>query len=76
MIGERNKNNKKINNVLDIGTATGGPLKTIIHLFDHARVLGIDYNPLYIPACKKLFKDYDNVEIKHMNYYDLEKDEP
>jgi hypothetical protein len=76
LIGERNKNNKKINNVLDIGTATGGPLKTIVHLFDNARVLGIDYNPLYIPACKKLFKDHDNVEIRHMNYYDLEKEEP
>jgi len=62
--------------VLDIGTATGGPLKTIVDVFDHARVLGIDYNPLYIPACQKLFKDYENVEIKFMNFYDLEKEEP
>jgi hypothetical protein len=39
-------------------------------------VLAIDYNQLYIPACKKLFKEHENVEIKHMNYYDLEKEEP
>lgn len=76
LIGERNKNNPKVKNVLDIGTATGGPLKTIVHLFDNARVLGIDYNPLYIPACKKLFKDHDNVEIRYMNYYDIEREEP
>ena len=74
MIGERNKNNKKVQNVLDIGTATGGPLKTIVHLFDHARVLGIDYNALYVPACKKLFKDHENVEIRHMDYYNLERE--
>jgi ribosomal protein L11 methylase PrmA len=74
LIGERNKDNLKVKNVLDIGTATGGPLKTIVHLFGNARVLGIDYNPLYIPACQKQFKDHDNVEIKYMNYYDLERE--
>lgn len=66
----------KIKNILDIGTATGGPLKTIVHLFDHARILGIDYNPLYIPACQKLFKQHENVEIRFMNYYDIEREEP
>lgn len=76
LIGERNKGNRNVKNVLDIGTATGGPLKTIINIFDNARVLGIDYNPLYIPACKKLFEAHENVEIRQMNYYDLEKEEP
>ena len=75
-IGQRNADNKKIKNVLDIGTATGGPLKTIVPHFTQARILGIDYNQHYVPACQKLFKDHANVEIKHMNFYDLEKQEP
>ena len=75
-IGERNKHNKAVKQVLDIGTATGGPLSTIIHCFEQARVLGIDYNQHYVPACQKLFKDHPNVDIKHMNFYDLEKEEP
>lgn len=62
-------------NVLDIGTATGGPLSTIVGYFsEETRVLGIDYNKHYVPACQKLFQDHKNVEIKHMNYYDLEKE--
>ena len=73
MIGERNKNNRNVNQILDIGTATGGALKTIVPLFPEARILGIDYNPLYVPACQRLFKEHDNVEIRQMNYYDLEK---
>jgi len=64
-----------VKNVLDVGTATGGPLHTIIDYFSKARVLGIDYNKLYVPACQKLFKNYPNVEIKHMNFYDLETEE-
>jgi trans-aconitate methyltransferase len=73
LIGERNKNNRNVNQILDIGTATGGALKTIVPLFPEARILGIDYSPLYVPACQKLFKEHDNVEIRQMNYYDLEK---
>ncbi len=62
--------------MLDIGTATGGPLKTIVNDFPNARILGIDYNPLYIPTCKKLFEDNENVDIKFMNYYNIETEEP
>ena len=60
--------------MLDIGTATGGPLSTIVDDFEEARILGIDYNKHYLPACKKLFNRYENVEIKHMNFYDLERE--
>lgn len=73
LIGERNKNKRNIQQILDIGTATGGALKTIVPLFPETRILGIDYNPLYVPACQKLFKQHDNVEIRQMNYYDIEK---
>jgi hypothetical protein len=47
--------------MLDIGTATGGPLKTIVHLFQNTNILGIDYNRHYIPVCKKLFEENPNV---------------
>lgn len=60
-IGLRNQAKKEIKNVLDIGTATGGPLSTITPYFEQARILGIDYNKHYVPACQKLFKDQPNV---------------
>ena len=34
--------------------------------------MGIDYDKNYIPACQKLFKDHKNVEIKHMNFYEMD----
>ena len=49
--------------VLDIGTATGHPLYSIIDSFKTSDVVGIDYDKHYIPACKKLFKDHENVTI-------------
>jgi methylase of polypeptide subunit release factors len=55
LIGERNNRRKEVKNVLDIGTATGHTLYSIIDNFKDAHVLGIDYNPHYVPACKKLF---------------------
>ena len=55
-IGERAEaSNKPIKKVLDIGTATGHPLKSIIHCFKDAQVLGVDIDNNYIPACQKLF---------------------
>ena len=62
--------------MLDIGTATGGPLSTIVGDLKQARILGIDYNQHYVPACKKLFEQDTNVEIRQMDYYNLEKEEP
>jgi hypothetical protein len=41
---------------LDIGTATGHPLKSIIHQFKDAEVLGVDIDQHYVPACQKLFE--------------------
>lgn len=74
LIGERTKSDKSIKNVLDIGTATGHPLFSIIDSFGSANVVGIDINSAYINSCKKLFREKPNVEIKHMNFYDLEKE--
>ena len=38
-----------------------------------AEVLAIDYNPYYLPTCRKLFKNHDNVEVKQLDYYNLEE---
>ena len=76
-IGERaEQSTKPISKVLDIGTATGHPLKSIIDKFQNAQVLGVDIDNNYVPACQKLFKDNINVSIEHMNFYDLEKNHP
>lgn len=58
--------------MLDIGTATGQPLHSIIDSFGDAKVIGIDYDPHYIPTAQKLFKDKENVTIKLMNFYDMD----
>lgn len=58
--------------MLDIGTATGQPLYSIIDSFKNAEIVGIDIDKSYVPACQKLFKNHDNVTIKLMNFYDLD----
>lgn len=64
-------NNPPAKNVLDIGTATGQPLKSIIGSFKEANVVGIDIDKSYVPAAQRLFKDHKNVSIRLMNFYDL-----
>ena len=73
MIAVRNQDKPQVKQLLDIGTATGGPLLTIVDSFKETRILGIDYNPHYVPACQKIFSNYSNVDIKHMNFYDLDQ---
>ena len=62
--------------MLDIGTATGHPLYSIIDTFKNAEVVGIDIDKNYVPACQKLFKNHENVTIKLMNFYDLGTEYP
>lgn len=57
---------------MDIGTATGHPLHSIIDSFKGAEVIGIDIDKNYIPACKKLFEKHENVTIELMNFYEME----
>jgi ubiquinone/menaquinone biosynthesis C-methylase UbiE len=72
-IAERNEaSEQKSKAILDIGTATGNPLYSIIDSFKDAEVVGIDIDPNYVPACQKLFKNHKNVTIKHLNFYDLD----
>ena len=73
-IGERAEaSTKPIKKVLDIGTATGHPLKSIVHCFKNAQVLGVDIDNNYVPSCQKLFSENKNVTIEHMDFYNLEK---
>ena len=58
---------------MDVGTETGDALSTIVDDLKDAKILGIDYNQFYVPACKKRFESKPNVEIRYMNFYDLEK---
>ena len=62
--------------MLDIGTATGHPLYSIIDTFKNAEVVGIDIDKNYVPACQKLFKNHENVTIKLLNFYDLSIEYP
>jgi len=43
-IGIRNKEKVNVKEVLDIGTATGDALSTIVDDLKDAKILGIDYN--------------------------------
>lgn len=61
---------------MDIGTATGQPLYSIIDGFKGAKVVGIDIDKSYVPACQKLFKNHENVTIKLLNFYDLDLEFP
>lgn len=36
--------------------------------------MGVDYNKFYIEAAKKRFENFPNVEIKEMNFYDIENE--
>lgn len=58
--------------MLDIGTATGHPLHSIIDTFKDAQVVGIDIDQNYIPAAEKLFQNHKNVTIKLLNFYEMD----
>jgi ubiquinone/menaquinone biosynthesis C-methylase UbiE len=63
---------KQISSILDVGTATGEPLRSIIDRVDrNTRVLGIDIVSTYLKSCQALFADYPNVEIRELNFYAL-----
>ena len=51
----KERNTPKAKTVLDIGTATGHPLHSIIDTYKDAKVLGIDIDESYVPAAQKLF---------------------
>lgn len=70
------RNTPPAGSVLDIGTATGHPLHSIVGSFKNAKIIGIDIDQNYIPACQKLFESHKNVTIKLMNFFELSNNLP
>mmetsp|Transcript_23525 Transcript_23525/g.20430 ORF Transcript_23525/g.20430 Transcript_23525/m.20430 type:complete len:241 (+) Transcript_23525:41-763(+) len=63
----------KIKRILDVGTGTGVALGSIIDKIPRAtHITGIDINKDYIKHAKKLFSAYENVTVRHQDFYDLE----
>ena len=58
--------------LLDIGTGTGLPLKEFMKVSTASRVLAIDINQSYVKTAKKRFENDERVEVKYMNFMELE----
>lgn len=66
---------KKFKRILDVGVGTGHPLSSIVkRIPKNVEVTGIDIDTNYLKAAKKIFSENKNVEIKFMNFYDMEKE--
>ena len=54
--------------MLDIGTASGTCLKSIVDNANFERVIAIDIDKSYVDSAKKLFEKYPNVEVRYQNF--------
>ncbi|CAD8089343.1 unnamed protein product [Paramecium sonneborni] len=62
-----------VKRILDVGVGTGHPMKQIIkRIPQRIHVVGIDIDTNYLRYARQTFKQYDNVEIREQNFYDLE----
>ena len=58
--------------MLDIGTGTGTPLKSILKKTDcFGRVLAIDINREYLVAAKDNLKKHPNVEVRYQDFMEM-----
>jgi ubiquinone/menaquinone biosynthesis C-methylase UbiE len=58
--------------ILDVGTATGEPLFSIINqISPSVEVIGIDIVNTYLESSRQLFRSHPNVSIQQMNFYAL-----
>ena len=60
--------------MIDIGTGTGLPLKEFLKTSVADRVLAIDINESYIKTASKRFEDDKRVEVRLMNFMEVDKD--
>ncbi len=68
------KEDAKLQKILDVGVGTGHPLYSIIdRIPQNCQVKGIDIDRNYILAAKKIFAKNKNVTIEEMNFYNLQK---
>lgn len=54
--------------MIDIGTASGTCLKSIINKCNFERVLAVDIDKDYVASATKLFEKHDNVEVKFQDF--------
>lgn len=60
--------------MIDVGTGTGTPLKSILDKVTFERVLAIDINDGYLEKARKNFKNNPNIEVRHQDFMRLDKD--
>ena len=60
--------------MIDIGTGTGLPLKKFMETSTADRVLAIDINTSYVKTATERFKDDKRVEVRYMNFMDVDSD--
>ena len=60
--------------MIDIGTGTGLPLKEFLKTSTAERVLAIDINESYVKTSTKRFADDKRVEVKYLNFMDVDQD--
>ena len=58
--------------ILDIGIATGNPIRSINHHLKDKEITGIDIDEHYIDKARANLKQEPNIEVMHLNFYDIE----
>lgn len=66
-------NNKKIS-MIDVGTGTGTPLKSILDKVNFEKVLAIDINRGYLEKARENFRNNLNVEVRYQDFMTIDKD--
>jgi ubiquinone/menaquinone biosynthesis C-methylase UbiE len=64
---------KKVS-MIDVGTGTGTPLKSIMNKVSFSRVLAVDINTGYLKLAKKSLAEYPEVEVKYQDFMTFDKD--
>jgi SAM-dependent methyltransferase len=57
--------------MIDIGCASGKPLKSIINDCNFSRIQAIDINKHYLLVAKNRFKDQQNIDVKYQNFLEM-----
>lgn len=58
--------------MVDIGTGTGTPLKSLLPMLNFNRVLAIDINDHYINTAKKNLKQHENVDVQFQDFLEMD----
>ena len=64
---------KKIT-MIDVGTGTGTPLKSILKDVQFERVLAVDINRGYLQKARENFAQHPNVEVRYLDFMEAHKE--